>query len=365
MGGSLSGGGPVGPARPPTTTGEPVATLAGMKAWLLTDTTGIDAFSLEEVDTPDPGPGEVRVRLERTGLNHLDLWVSMGLPAPDHLPHIVGGDGAGVVDAVGEGVDGHEVGDEVVLDPSMSCGQCEACLRDEIVYCPDFGILGEHRTGTLAEYVVVPAANALPRPPALDWDRAGSFGLVTGTAYRMLDRARLARGETVLIPGIGGGVSSAALLLAVHRGARVFVTSRDPGKIEWAVAHGAEAGFDSTGAFSKEMREHGGADVVVENVGPATWDQSLRSLKRGGRLVTCGATSGPKVDLVIPVLFFKQLELIGSSMSTHGQFARALELVGSGEVEVPVDSVYDFEDLPAALRHLEAGDQIGKVVISR
>lgn len=342
-----------------------MATLTFMKAWLLNDTSGLDGFELAEIDTPDPGPGEVRIKLVASGLNHLDIWVSQGLPAPKHFPHIVGGDGAGTVDAVGEGVDGFDIGDEVVIDPSLSCGQCEACLRDELVYCPDFGILGEHHTGTLAEYVVVPAANALPKPPALDWNVAGSFGLVTGTALRMLERARLKAGETVLIPGVGGGVSAAALLLAKSMGARVFVTSRSEDKIAWAIEHGAEAGFDSTGEFSKEIGAHGGADVVVENVGIATWGQSLRSLKRGGRLVTCGATSGGKVDLTIPVLFFKQLELIGSSMSTRSQFARALHLVASGEVPSPVDSVFAFDEFPDAVRHLDGGKQLGKVVISR
>lgn len=336
-----------------------------MKAWLLTDTTGIDAFALEEVETPLPGPGEVRVKLRTSGLNHLDLWVSRALPAPKQLPHILGADGAGVVDEVGEGVDSPEVGDEVVLDPSLSCGYCEACVRDEIVYCPDFGILGEHRTGTMADYVVVPASNALPKPPDLDWETAGSFGLVTGTAMRMLDRARLVKGETVLVPGIGGGVSSAAMLLAKARGARVFVTSRSEKKIRWAVDHGADAGFDSEGEFSKEMKAEGGADLVVENVGPATWGQSMRSLKPGGRLVLCGATSGPKVELTLPVLWFKELELIGSTMATHSQFSRALKMVSAGEVPAPVDSVFEFDRLPDALRHLDAGEQMGKVVISR
>lgn len=336
-----------------------------MKAWLLTDTTGIDGFAIEEVDTPEPGPGEVRVKLRTSGLNHLDLWVSKGLPAPETLPHILGADGAGVVDAVGEGVDRWQPGDEVVLDPSLSCGRCEACRRDDIVHCPEFGILGEHHIGTLAEQVVVPAANALAKPPHLDWETAGTFGLVTGTALRMLDRARLARGETVLVPGVGGGISSAAMLIARARGARVFVTSRSPAKIDWAVEHGAEAGFDSESEFSKEVRARGGADLVVENVGPATWGQSMRSLKPGGRIVVCGATSGQKVELTLPVLWFKELELIGSTMSSHAQFARALHLVSSGEVSVPVDGVYEFEHLPDALRRLEAADQMGKVVISR
>jgi len=336
-----------------------------MKAWQLTATTGIDDYVLNEIDTPEPGPGEVRIELKATGLNHLDLWVAQGLPAPKHLPHIAGGDGAGVIDAVGDGVDGLEVGDEVVIDPSLSCGTCPACLSGEIVYCPEFGILGEHHRGTMAEYVVVPAANALPKPTSLAWEVAGSFGLATATAMRMLDRARLRRGETVLIPGIGGGVSSAALLLAVAREARVFVTSRSADKIAWALEQGAEGGFDSAGEFSKEMGAEGGADVVVENVGPATWSQSLRSLRKGGRLAICGATSGPKVELNLPVLWFKQVELIGSSMATHSQFARALHLVSSGEVKAPVDSVFDFENLPEALRRLDSGEQLGKVVVSR
>ena len=336
-----------------------------MRAWLLTDTTGIDALRLEEVDTPEPGAGEVRIELRASGLNHLDLWVSKALPAPPSLPHILGGDGAGVIDAVGEEVDGLAVGDEVVIDPSLSCGQCDACLRDEIVYCSEFGILGEEHTGTLAEYVVVPAANALPKPAGLDWNVAGSFGLVTGTALRMLERARLREGETVLIPGIGGGVSSAALLLAKAQRAKVYVTSRSEDKIRWAVDHGAEAGFDSESDFSKEVQAVGGADVVVENVGPATLKQSLRSLKPGGRLVLCGATTGPKVELSLPPIWFRQIEIIGSTMATHSQFARALHLVASGEVPSPVDSVFEFERLPDALRRLEAGEQMGKIVISR
>lgn len=336
-----------------------------MKAWLLTDTTGIEAFELAEVDKPEPAAGEVRIELKASGLNHLDLWVSRGLPAPEHLPHILGADGAGVIDAVGEGVDGLEPGDEVVIDPSLSCGECEACLHDQIVYCSEFGILGEHHTGTLAEYVVVPAANALPKPPSLSWEVGGSFGLVTATAFRMLERGRVREGERVLIPGIGGGVSSAAMLLAKARRAEVYVTSRSADKIAWAVEHGAEAGFDSEGEFSKEMKAAGGADVVIENVGPATWNQSLRSLKPGGRLVVCGATTGPKVELTLPVLWFKQLELIGSSMATHSEFSRALHLVGSGQVPSPVDSVYEFDRLPDALRHLDSGSQLGKVVIGR
>lgn len=340
------------------------ATLRAMRAWYLESTDGPNSFTLGDLPTPEPGPDEVRVRLQISALNHLDLWVSMGLPAPHHFPHVPGADGAGVIDAVGSGVDRVAVGDEVIINPSTSCGVCPACLGGDIVYCRSYGILGEHRQGTLAEYVVLPARNVVAKPATLGWETAGSFGLATGTAYRMLRRARVTAASSVLVVGVGGGVSSAAALLAKAMGARVFVTSRSPEKIAWAVAHGAEAGFDSAGEFSKQVKTAVGAvDVVVENVGPATWDQSIRSLAPGGRVVLCGSTSGTKVELTVPVLFFKQLEIIGSTMFTHSEFAEALRLVTNAGAAPPVDRVFDFADLPAAVARLEAGDQLGKIAL--
>ena len=216
------------------------------------------------------------------------------------------------------------------------------CASGETVYCRSFGVLGEHSQGTLAEKVVIPAANAVPKPPGLPWETAGSFSLATGTAYRMLRRARLQEGETLLVVGVGGGVSSAAALLGVSLGARVFVTSRGPEKIAWAVDNGAEAGFDSGGQFSKELRAAAGgqAHVVVENVGPATWGQALRSLRPGGRMVVCGATSGAKAEIGIPALFFRQLEIIGSTMYTPAEYQELLALIVSGKATPPpVDCV--------------------------
>jgi len=333
-----------------------------MRAWLLPDTTGPDALRLEEVETPEPGPGQVRVAMKVAGLNHLDLWVSRGLPAPHRLPHVPGADGAGLIDAVGEGVTGWQVGDEIIINPSQSCGRCEACVHDRMMFCRSYTILGEHESGTLAEQVVVSARSVVTRPSSIDWPVAGTFGLVAGTAYRMMSRSRLESGETVLVVGVGGGVSSAAMLIARALGARVFVTSRSPQKIAWAVAHGAEAGFDSATEFSKAVKGAvGGVDVVVENVGEATWDQSVRSLDPGGRLVVCGATAGNRVELFLPVLWFKQLEVIGSTMFTRSEFARVLHLVESGKVAIPVDRMFPFEKLPQALAHLDAGDQIGKI----
>ena len=338
-----------------------------MRAWRLHELTGPGAISLDEVPVPDPGEGQVRVRLRIIALNHLDIWVTHGLPAPPGLPHILGGDGAGVVEAVGPGVEGLAEGDEVVINPSLSCGICPVCASGETVYCRSFGVLGEHSQGTLAEKVVIPAANAVPKPPGLSWETAGSFSLATGTAYRMLRRARLQEGETLLVVGVGGGVSSAAALLGVSLGARVFVTSRGPEKIAWAVDNGAEAGFDSGGQFSKELRAAAGgqAHVVVENVGPATWGQALRSLRPGGRMVVCGATSGAKAEIGIPALFFRQLEIIGSTMYTPAEYQEMLALIVSGKATPPpVDCVFPFEELPAAMARLDSGSQLGKVALS-
>lgn len=334
-----------------------------MKAWQLEDTSGIDSYVLNEVPEPEPGPGEVRVAIEYSGINHLDIWTSMGLPAPKTLPHTTGADAAGIVDAVGEGVAGFEVGDEVVVDPSLSCGRCDYCLNDDIVYCSEFEILGEHRSGTFSEKVVVPTINVLPKPSAIDWEVAGSFGLASTTALRMLEKARLDGGEKVLVVGVGGGVSAAAMSLALAHGAEVYVTSRSQDKVDWAVENGARAGFDSTAEFGKEMTELGGADLVVENVGPATLKQSMRAAKPGGRIAICGATSGAKFELTLPVLWFKQLELIGSSMGNHAQFARALNWIRLGKASSPVAKVFPFDELPDALRFLDSGEQIGKVVL--
>lgn len=334
-----------------------------MKAWQLTATEGIDSFLLNDIDEPVPGPGQVRVDLRVSGLNHLDLWMAQGLPAPKELPHTAGADGAGVIDAIGDGVAGFDLGDEIIIDPSTSCGQCPQCRNDDIVYCADFQIVGEHRPGTFTEKIVVPTINAVRKPEELSWEEAGSFGLAGVTALRLLEKARLRDAETVLIVGVGGGVSASAMYLAMALGARVYVTSRSPEKIEWAVGEGAVAGYDSNGEFGAEMAAEGGADLVVDNVGPATLAQSMRAAKRGGRVAICGSTSGAKFELTIPTLFFRQLELVGSSMGNHAQFARALNWARLGRARIPVAKVFDFSDLPLALRYLESEAQKGNVAL--
>ncbi|MDH3259816.1 MAG: alcohol dehydrogenase catalytic domain-containing protein [Acidimicrobiia bacterium] len=335
-----------------------------MKAWVLHDISGPQSFVLEDVETPDPGPGEVRVKLAASALNHLDIWSSLGLPKP-HLPHVAGADGAGVIDAIGEGVSSVNPGQEVVVNPSVGCGTCPACLRGDTPLCSTYQILGEHRWGTLAEYVVVPERNVLPKPDQLGWEEAAAYGLVTGTAYRMLRRARLSSGDVLLVVGVGGGVSSAGLALGKTMGATVYVTSTNTDKICRAIQLGATGGFNSTNLFAKDLKQEigRGADVVLENVGPATWEQSVRSLEPGGRLVTCGSTSGTKVEITVPHLFFKQLEILGSTMFDYAEFAAVTNLIGSGRVPVVIDKIFDFGDLPAALARLEAGQQLGKIVL--
>lgn len=334
-----------------------------MKAWQLPNTGGVDSYILNDIPEPEPGPREVRVKIKNSGLNHLDIWVSMGLPAPKKLPHTGGSDAAGVIDAVGERVAGFDIGDEIIVDPSMSCGECGYCRNDEIVYCESFRILGEHMPGTLTEKIVIPTINAVRKPEALTWGEAGSLGVASVTAMRMLEKARLKLGETVLVVGVGGGVSASAMYLSMALGAEVYVTSRSQEKIDWAIAEGAVGGFDSSGDFGKEMRAAGGADLVIDNVGPATMRQSMSGAKPGGRIAICGATSGAKMELSFPYLFFRQLELIGSSMGNHAQFARALTWIAMGRAKAPVSKVFPFSEVPEALRYLDSAEQVGKVVI--
>lgn len=325
-----------------------------MRAWILDESPG--TYRWGEIATPEPGPDEVRVRPVTSALNHMDVWLTKGLPRPD-LPHVPGCDVAGVVEAVGGEVDGVAVGDEVVVNPSVSCRRCAPCLAGDSPYCRQFGILGEERWGGHAEGVVVPAANVLPRPPGRSWEECAAYPLATLTAWRMLRRARLAAGETVLIVGIGGGVALAALSLARWMGARVIVTSRDAEKRQRALDLGADDAVDS-GAERWGVR----ADVVVESVGPATWDQSVRALNRGGRLVLCGGTSGQKVELNLPRLWFGQHEVIGSTMGSYREFDQVTALVAAG-LPVHVDVVEPVDRYPAALERLARGEQMGKVVL--
>ncbi|MBI2710776.1 MAG: zinc-binding dehydrogenase [Actinobacteria bacterium] len=325
-----------------------------MQAWILDESPG--SYRWGDIDTPEPGPGDVAVRPVASALNHMDLWLTRGRPRPK-LPHVPGCDVAGVVEAVGADVTGVEVGDEVVVNPAVAPIEAVIGLGIDAPLGRGFAILGEQRWGGHGERVVVPARNVVARPPGRSWSECAAYPLVTLTAYRMLRRARLRAGETLLVVGIGGGVSSAALALGRHLGAEVHVTSRDGAKREQALAMGAAAAHDSGADFAVK------ADVVVESVGPATWDRSVAALKPGGRLVVCGGTSGQQVTLDLPKLFFKQIEVIGSTMGSYEEFAAVTRLVDQG-LPVALDSTLALADYPGALERLGAGDQLGKIVLT-
>lgn len=342
-----------------------------MRALCLTATGGPQHLALREVAPPGPpGPDEVQIAVRAIALNHLDLWVAEGLPGVPlpHLPHIVGCDGAGEVRAVGAAVSHVAVGDRVVINPGWGCGECEACLAGEDVYCRQFGILGEHRAGIAAEWVNLPARAVTPIHGEWSWAEAAAFPLATLTAWRMLvTRARLLEGETVLIWGIGGGVATQALQVARLLGARVAVTSSSDEKLARARALGAEltinhADTDDVAAVVKRHWGHG-AGVIVDSVGQVTWARSLRALRPGGRLVTCGATTGHAVELDLRRLFWFQWSLLGSTMGTPGEFAEVVARGEAGHLRPIIDGVHPLTDGVAAYRHLAAGRQFGKLVL--
>jgi NADPH:quinone reductase-like Zn-dependent oxidoreductase len=329
----------------------------------------LEQLALQEMPEPHiVAPDEVRVRVQTAALNHLDLFVAGGLPHAPPFPHIVGSDGAGIVDSVGSAVRGIAVGSRVMLNPGISCHACEWCGKGEHPLCPSFQILGEHRAGTLAPYVVVPARNLGQVPPGMSWEAAAAFPLTTLTAWRMLvTRARLQQGETVLIWGIGGGVAQAALRIATHLGARAIVTSSSDEKLERARRLGAAVTLNhamvDVAAEVRKLTAKRGVEVVVDSVGQQTWDSSLRCLSRGGRLVTCGATSGPQVGLDIRKLFWHQWNILGSTMGNEAEWKQVVELAGKDGLRPEVDSVFPLDRAVEAYRRLASGAQWGKVVI--
>jgi NADPH:quinone reductase-like Zn-dependent oxidoreductase len=318
---------------------------------------------------PVPGPGQVLVRVRAAALNHLDLFVLHGLPGlPPSLPHVGGADASGVVEALGSGVGEWKVGDEVVINAGLSCGACEFCRREEESLCVHFGLLGEHVPGTFGELVAVPAANLARRPSHLSWEQAAAFPLTFLTAWRMLvTRGRLQEGETVLIHGIGGGVALAALVIAKRLGAKVFVTSSSDRKLRRATEMGADVAIDySEGSVAKETREltgKRGVDLVVDSVGKATWMTSLRSCARGGRIVTCGATTGPNPEEEIRLVFWNQLSILGSTMGSRRDWREMVKAVEAWHLEPVVDRVFPMPEGRAAYEHLAGENQFGKIVL--
>jgi len=338
-----------------------VRVLSEGRCAVFREPSGPSGVRVEERPLTEPAEGMVAIDIRCAGLNHLDLWMLSGVQRVEP-PRVLCADGAGVVAA--SAAEGWKPGDEVVIYPVACDWECAHCRAGQQVFCPAFGILGEHSDGTACQRFHVPAQNLRRKPAGLSWEEAGAFPLTFLTAWRMLTtRARLQRGETLLVVGAGAGVAAAAIAIGTHLGARVFATSRSEAKRERARALGAEEVFDS-GGFSKPVKEasNGGVDVVFEHVGPATLTDSLRSIRRGGRVVFCGSTSGPKAEVFMPGLFFNQADLLGSTMGTAPEFDALLEAVGQGLRPV-VDSVYPLDDVQAALEHLDRAEQFGKVVL--
>jgi NADPH:quinone reductase-like Zn-dependent oxidoreductase len=329
---------------------------------------GPEVLGLEEVPVPKPGAGEVLVALRAAALNHLDLFVRQGGVPKTPLPHIGGADGAGVVAENGPGTGRFPPGTRVFFDPGLSDGTCEYCARGENSLCDHWEILGEHRDGTFAQAVVIPEVNLRPIPQAMSFEEAAAFPLVFLTAWRMvMSKARVQAGEAVLILGIGGGVAIAALQIAKHAGAKVLVTSGSDEKLQRARQLGADVTINHKQTdFSKEVwgiTQKRGVDVVIDDVGAATWGGSIRALARGGRLVTCGATSGPKPDEDIRRIFQKQITIYGSTMGTRNDWEQLSSLAG-GTFKAVIDRSFPLEEAASAQQRMERGEQFGKLVLT-
>lgn len=340
-----------------------------MKALAFTEFGGPEKLALQDVPTPAIGPGEVLVRVRACALNHLDLFVREGIPAlRTPLPFWTGCDIAGDVAEIGAGVDGVKAGDRVCVNPNLTCGRCEYCIQGEDSQCVRYGIVGEHVPGGLAEYVKVRGDNVLALPDAVSYEDAASFILTNMTAWRMVVTQGQARaGQDVLILGVGGGVSSTAVQIAKLCGARVIATSSSDDKLARARALGADVGINYTredwARRVFELTGRRGVDLVIENVGRTTWESSLRSLRKGGRLVTCGATSGPIAETDIRIVFWKQVHIIGSTMANRREFNEVMALFFAGRLRPIVDTVMPLAEGAEAQRRLAEGRQFGKIVL--
>lgn len=340
-----------------------------MRAARIHEHGGPEVLRVEDVEQPEPGAGEVLVRILGVSVNHLDLWVRRGMPGfAVAFPRILGCDGTGEVAAVGDGVEGLEVGQRVVVEPGFADPSSPEARAGQDHLAADYGIRGEHCDGYDAEYVVLESRYVLPLPDGVDPVRAAAVPLVFLTAWGLvIERARVRAGETVLVLGGGSGVGSAAIQLAKRAGARVIATAGSDEKRALSTDLGADEVVDhydaEWGRQVKALTDGAGADVVVEHTGPATWDTSMRVLARNGRLVTCGGTTGPKVDVLLPHLFIKNQSILGSTMGPRSALPEIFRGVAAGELRPVVDRVLPLEDVRAAHELLENKQVAGKIVL--
>jgi NADPH:quinone reductase-like Zn-dependent oxidoreductase len=341
-----------------------------MKAIAFRQHGGPEVLEMTDLPTPEPKAREVRVKVKAVALNHLDVWVRKGWPGLKlDLPHVLGSDVAGVVDAVGAEVTDLKAGAEVLVNPGLSCGVCEKCLAGEDVLCRYYAILGEHVRGGYAEFVCVPRQNILPKPKALSFEESACLPLTFLTAWHMLmTRAQLKPGETVLIHAAGSGVGSAGVQIAKLAGARVIATASTQEKLDKAKSLGADHLINyAQQDFLEEVKkltQRRMVDVVFEHVGASTWDKSVSCLPKGGRLVTCGATTGHDVKIDLRVLFYKSISLLGSTMGSKGELFRVLELVEAGRLKPVLDRVLPLSAAAEAHGLLSDRKSFGNVVLT-
>ena len=340
-----------------------------MKAVIFEEHGGPEVLKYVERPEPKPRANEVLVEVRACALNHLDVWVRKGLPGIEiPLPHILGNDVAGVVREAGEVVDWVRPGDEVMLQPGVSCGHCYDCLRGADNMCPQYDMLGYRRDGGYAELVVAPAVNVIPKPKSLTWEEAAALPLVTVTAWHMLvTRARVQPGEDVLIHAAGSGVGSVGIQVAKLRGARVIATAGSDAKLERARALGADEVINYTNPeWPKEVRRltsRKGVEVVFEHTGAETWPGSILSLARDGRLVTCGATSGFDARTDLRQVFYRHLSLLGSFMGSKAELLEAMRFVERGQLRGVVDRALPLYEADRAHELMQDRAQFGKLVL--
>lgn len=341
-----------------------------MKAVLFRQHGGPDKLSYEDLPIPTIGLDDVLVRVKACALNHLDLWVRQGNPAyPMPLPHVLGSDVAGILEQVGSNVDSVTVGQRVFVSPGISCWKCEHCLAGRDNFCRSYSLLGAMMHGGYAEYVKVPFRNVLPIPENLSFEQAAAFPLVSVTASHMLFAlAGLQHGETVLIMGAGSGVGMMAVQMAKLSGARVLTTVGSDDKIPKAVLLGADAVInhakEKVADRVKLLTEGRGVDVVIEHIGPEVWDSSLESLAKGGRLITCGATTGGDVKLNLRYVFSRQLTIKGSYMGTRAELVKAADMMGQGRLISVIDRTFPLQQARAAQELMESRKFFGKIVLT-
>ena len=340
-----------------------------MRAMLMTARGGPEVLQLADLPTPQPGPGEVQVRVRAVALNHLDLWVRKGAASPKlPLPHLLGSDVAGEVAALGPGVTDLEPGQPVVLNPGVSCGHCEACLSGRDNLCRRYQILGEHRAGGYAEFVTVPRANVLPKPGALSFEAAAALPLASLTAFQMVfERAGVRPWHTVLVMAAGSGVGVYALQLCKLAGARVIAVAGGPEKLALARDLGADETIDHRqedyGQAVKRLTNGAGVDVALDHTGAENWQTTLKALKWGGTLVTCGATSGNEAVTPLAQVFYRQLSVLGSTMGSKADLFKLLRFVEEGRLRPVVDEVLPLAQAPKAHARLERREVFGKLVL--